>query len=128
MNTIALVTVAAGGAGAVLRYLVSLWLARPRVEPGARFPWTVLVVNAVGSALGGAVLALADHGLSEQAQLVLLSGVCGGLTTFSTFSVETVQLVREGQAGRACVSVCANVLVGFAACALTFAAFGGSLG
>lgn len=123
MNTVALVTVAAGGCGAVLRYLVSQWLSRPRDERGARFPWAVLTVNVAGSALGGAVLALASQGLPAEAQLVLLSGVCGGLTTFSTFSVETVQLVREGRAGRACVSVVANVIVGFAACALTYWAF-----
>lgn len=125
MSLVVLVTVAAGGGGAVLRYLVSLWFARSRDagEPGTRFPWAVLVINAVGSALGGAVLALAEHGLSAEAQLVLLSGVCGGLTTFSTFSVETVQLATTRRWRFAALSVAANVIVGFVTCALSYQLF-----
>lgn len=126
MIGVALVTVAAGGCGAALRYLVSVWFARSRDargSKGAGFPWAVFAVNVAGSALGGAVLALADHALSPEAQFVLLSGVCGGLTTFSTFSVETVQLVHKGRWGRASVSVAANVIVSFGACALSYQLF-----
>lgn len=117
--------VIAGGGAAVVRYLVSLWFARPHVsgEPPA-FPWAVLVVNVVGSGLGGAVLALAAHAsLSPETQFVLLSGVCGGLTTFSTFSVETIQLVHEGRWRRAALSVAANLLLGLGACVLGYALF-----
>lgn len=119
--TVALVavTVAAGGVAAVIRYLVAVSLAR--VSDVENFPWAVLAVNVVGSAIGGVVLGLAQHaGVSAELQLVLLTGVCGGLTTFSTFSVETIQLVSSGRWRAASLSVGANLALGFGACALGF--------
>lgn len=111
---VALVTVAAGGLAAVIRYLVSVALARPSDAEG--FPWAVLVVNVVGSAIGGVVLGLAQHAaVPADLQLILLSGVCGGLTTFSTFSVETVQLARAGRWRAASLSVGANLALGIGA-------------
>lgn len=147
---LALVTVGAGGLGAVIRYLVSLGLARvsdsrvsdsresdarasdasasgSRVSDASasdaeRFPWAVLVVNVAGSAIGGVVLGLAQHaGIPADLQLVILTGLCGGLTTFSTFSVETVQLARAGRWRAATLSVGANLLLGLGACAIGFA-------
>lgn len=103
--------VAAGAAGAVLRYLLSRALAGRDGLPVA-----VLVVNVVGSGVGGAVLGLAQAGvLSGDIRLILLGGLCGGLTTFSTFSVETIQLVHEGRSRAAALSVALNLLVGVAA-------------
>lgn len=96
-----IVTLLAGAVGAVARFLVTRAFA-------ARPVWAVLVVNVVGSAIGGALLALA----SGDARLILLTGFCGGLTTFSTFGVETVQLVLEGKARVAVVSVLANLVLG----------------
>lgn len=119
--TVALVavTVAAGGVAAVIRYLVAVSLAR--VSDVENFPWAVLAVNVVGSAIGGVVLGLAQHaGVSAELQLVLLTGVCGGLTTFSTFSVETIQLVSSGRWRAASLSVGANLALGLGACALGF--------
>ena len=116
---VALVTVAAGGLAAVIRYLVSVALARSSDAEG--FPWAVLAVNVVGSAIGGVVLGLAQHAaMPADLQLILLTGVCGGLTTFSTFSVETVQLARAGRWRAASLSVGANLALGLAACALGF--------
>jgi CrcB protein len=109
---------AAGAGGALLRYLVSVLAARRAAARGdaTPFPWAVLVVNVVGSAIGGAVLGLAQvGGVSADARLILLSGLCGGLTTFSTFGVETVQLVIDGRARAALVSVSANLVLGLAA-------------
>lgn len=103
----------AGAIGAVARYGVSRALAS---RPG--FPWAVLVVNVVGSALGGVVLGLAEAGgLSAEWRLILLTGFCGGLTTFSTFSVESVQLLLEGRARVAVGSVAANLVLGVGAAA-----------
>lgn len=109
---------AAGAGGALLRYLVSVLAARRAAARGdaTPFPWAVLVVNVVGSAIGGAVLGLAQvGGVSADARLILLSGLCGGLTTFSTFGVETVQIVIDGRARAALVSVSANLVLGLAA-------------
>ena len=99
--------VAAGAIASVLRYLVT------RVT---RAPWGVLVVNVVGSAIGGVVLGLAQHGaMSADLRLILLGGFCGGLTTFSTWSVESIQLVREGKWRTAALSVGTNLVLGIAA-------------
>ena len=87
------VAVAAGGVvGATVR-----WATLTSWEP-AGFPWPVFVVNMVGSVLLGVLLA--EEAL-RSARGVLLHdagaiGFCGGLTTFSTFSVEAVDLIRDG--------------------------------
>ena len=98
----------AGGLGAVLRYLCSLWLPRP---------WGVLTVNVVGSFVAG----LAVAALSGEWQLVVLTGFCGGLTTFSTFSVETVESALAGAWRRAALSVALNLVLGIGAAALGYA-------
>ena len=113
-----LAVLVAGAIGAVLRYLASRLAAR---RPG--FPWAVLVVNVVGSATAGVVVALATYaGLSGDLRLILVTGFCGGLTTFSTFSVETVQLVQSGRARTAFASVTANLVLGVGAAALAYLA------
>ena len=113
---VALITVAAGAVGAVIRYLVS------RAAPGHdRFPWPVLVVNVVGSAIGGVVVGLATTGgVSSDIRLILVSGLCSGLTTFSTWSVETVQLVQDGRWRIAAASATANLVLGLGAAALGY--------
>ena len=113
---VALITVAAGAVGAMIRYLIS------RAVPGHdRFPWAVLVVNVVGSAIGGVVVGLATSGgVSSDIRLILVSGLCGGLTTFSTWSVETIQLVQAGRWRVAAASVIANLVLGSGAAALGY--------
>lgn len=107
--TAVLVTIAAGIVGAVIRFLVARAF-------GTRAVWAVLVVNVVGSAIGGAVLALA----SGDVRLILLTGFCGGLTTFSTFGVETIQLVLGGKARTALLSVLANLVLGIGGATVVF--------
>ncbi len=88
------VTLVAGATGALLRYGVSAAFARMP----ARLPWAVLIVNVVGSLVGGIVLGLVQAGvISHDLRLILLTGFAGGLTTFSTLSVETIQLVMIGR-------------------------------
>ena len=112
-----LATVGVGGAASVVRYLVSrLWPVRP-----GRLPRGVLVVNVAGSALGGAVLGLAERALvSPELSLVLLAGVCGGLTTFSTWTVETLDLFGNGRWRAALLNVALNLGLGLACCALAY--------
>jgi CrcB protein len=104
----ALVAIVAGGVASVVRYSISLVFAR-------RGPlrWAVLIVNVVGSALGGAVLGLAQSGaISADLRLVVLGGVAGGLTTFSTWSVETIDLALAGKWRSAALNVGLNLLIG----------------
>lgn len=113
---LAVVVVVSGGLAAVLRYGVSTFVAsRSPSSRLRRFPWAVLLVNALGSALAGCAAGLAATSvLSADARLVLVTGVAGGLTTFSTFSVETVDLVRRGGWRTAVASCALNLTVGLA--------------
>lgn len=106
-----LLVVAAGAVGALLRYGTTLLAAR---RP-TRVPWAVLLVNVAGSLIAG-VAAAAPVGADVRAIVVV--GFAGGLTTFSTLSVETIQLVLERRTGIAAASVSANVVVGIAAAGL----------
>lgn len=115
----------AGSVGALLRYGTSLAFARARHRLGTasrrRFPSAVLVVNAVGSAIGGLLLGLAVRSdISADVFLILLTGLCGGLTTFSTWSVESIQLALEGRGRGALLNVGLNLVAGGAAATLCY--------
>lgn len=85
----------AGGAGAVARFVVDGTL---RARWATPFPWATLVVNVSGSLLLGFVVGRVLFGGTPQLwRTVLGTGFCGGYTTFSTTSFETVRLVREGR-------------------------------
>ena len=105
--------VAAGGAvGAAARHAVGLALARPG------FPVAVLAANVAGSfAMGALVIWLARRGLDGWRPF-LLSGVLGGFTTFSAFSLETVTLMERGQAWQAAAYVALSVGLAVGALAL----------
>ena len=105
-----------GALAAAARYLVT------RLFGNSRFPWAVLVVNVVASGIGGAVLALSARAeISSDVRLIVLTGLCGGLSTFSTLSVETIQLVLEGKTAVAVRSVLANLALGVGAAAAAYA-------
>ncbi|WP_018157686.1 fluoride efflux transporter CrcB [Demetria terragena] len=86
--------VAIGGAlGAAMRYLIDVLVQERNRGP---FPRGTLVVNVMGTFVLGLVLGLAEAGsLGSGAVALLGSGVCGALTTYSTFSVDTVRLLEE---------------------------------
>ena len=101
----------AGALGALARYAIALAFIR-----ATRFPRAVLVVNVTGSLLGGAVLALADRGIvAADLHLVLLTGIAGGLTTFSTWSVETLQFALSGRWRTAVANLTLNLVLGLGA-------------
>jgi CrcB protein len=105
----------AGAVGAPLRYMVDTLISR-RLE-GA-FPLGTLLVNVSGSFVLGLLSGLAIyHGLPGTPKLVLGTGLVGAYTTFSTFSLETVTLVEEGESRLAAGNVVANGLAGAAAAA-----------
>ncbi len=109
----AYVWVAVGGAlGSMARYAVSLGAAR---WLGAEFPWGTLLVNVVGSFAIGLLAALvAADGrplLGADARAFVLVGVLGGFTTFSSFSLETLQLARADALGAATLNVLLSVVL-----------------
>jgi CrcB protein len=105
------VWVAAGGAvGSVLRYWVGL--AVSYLVAGA-FPWGTLLINVVGSFVIGAFAALVgSEGRYEgnnMLRLLVMVGLCGGFTTFSSFSLQTLLLLRAGDIWAAFANVVASV-------------------
>jgi CrcB protein len=117
--------VASGGAvGSALRYTVSgvaqRWFVAGAASGAgsvASFPAGTLVVNVTGSLLIGLVAGLAESRslLTAEARLLLGTGVLGGYTTFSAFSLETLLLLRAGHTTTALTSVALQVMLGVAA-------------
>lgn len=112
-----LLLVAFGGAlGATLRYLVAL-VATALLGPG--FPAGTLFVNALGGLILGVLVQLgAQAEISPALKLALGTGFCGALTTFSTFSTETVKLAEVGATGLAAANVGLNLALGIGGAAL----------
>jgi len=105
------VLVGIGGAvGSVARYAIVLAFAD--LAP-TTFPLGTVLVNITGSALIGALAGLAStrHALNPQLAQFLMVGVCGGYTTFSSFSLQTFELLRLGRPIQAMVNVTVSVLI-----------------
>lgn len=101
--------VALGGAlGASLRFLFGVGLLR--LVGITALPLPILVVNIIGSFLMGIfVVAAAQRGLTPLSPFVM-TGLLGGFTTFSAFSLEAVTLIERGQIGTAAIYICASVV------------------
>jgi len=113
---ITLLQVALGGAiGAVARFLVVTGTARAF---GTGFPMGTLAVNVAGSLAIGVLAAvlLWPKGASPAAPF-LITGVLGGFTTFSAFSLDALRLVEDGRIGTAALYVVLSVVLSLAACA-----------
>ena len=106
--------VAAGGAvGATLRYALGLGIAR--ATGPSDFPLAILAANVIGSLLMGLfVAAAARHGLTHLSPLVA-TGLIGGFTTFSSFSLETVTLWERGALGQAAAYVALSICLSIGA-------------
>jgi fluoride exporter len=117
-----LVYVALGSAlGGASRYLLGGLIQRLL---DTTFPAGTLVINVSGSLLLGAILryAVDTPTLSPEIRALLTVGFCGGYTTFSTFSYETVALFEDGEWAKAVAYVAASVLLSLIATFLGFAA------
>jgi CrcB protein len=107
--------VALGGAvGSVARYALSTFVLR---VTGTLFPLGTFVVNAVGCLCFGAVVGAAEQRvtLSPDARALILVGILGGFTTFSSYVFESAGLIRDGQIASAIVNVAGQVVAGLAA-------------
>jgi CrcB protein len=103
--------IAAGGAlGALLRYWTSTAV---HGRLGQAFPWGTLTVNVLGSLLMGFLYIWLLERLTAGPAMraFLMIGMLGAFTTFSTFSVETLNLVESGHLGKAAVNILASVII-----------------
>jgi CrcB protein len=102
--------VALGGAvGSVARYLVGVAV---QGRSGLEFPVGTVLINVTGSLLLGFLIryALATPAITPEVRALLATGLCGGYTTFSTFSYETVALIEDGDWRRAALYVGLSVV------------------
>ena len=109
-----------GFVGSVLRYLVSLL----PIKPTNGFPLGTLVINVAGSFAIGLITALSikSGDISPRWILFMKAGICGGFTTFSTFSLEAGHLLQNGKVWLGCLYIVASVLLGVGAFFLAQAA------
>jgi CrcB protein len=110
---------AAGGAS---RFALSNFIQQ---RSGA-FPLGTLLINITGSLLLGFLMryALGSTSVSAETRALLTTGFCGGYTTFSTFSYETIKLIEDGDYRRATIYVVASVVVSLVATVLGMMAAG----
>jgi CrcB protein len=119
MDFISCVIVMLGGAlGTLARYVLSV-LASPISR---ELPWGTIIINISGSFLiglfGSLTLAVGRFPVSENVRLFVMVGLCGGFTTFSSFSLQTLDLMRTGAFGKAATNVVMSVVI----CVLAVAA------
>lgn len=91
----------AGGLGAVIRFLLSAWI--------GKLPWGILAANILASFVVGLVLRSADTNGFIAA--VVVTGLCGGLSTFSTFSAQTVEYFKAKQVWRGVANFALNFVL-----------------
>lgn len=112
MTPLSCLAVMLGGAiGSLARYAVGVWAA----PISQQMPWATIIINVAGSFVIAffATLTLA-HGrfpASDNARLFVMVGFCGGFTTFSSFSLQTLDLLRGGAPGRAAVNIVGSVVL-----------------
>lgn len=108
--------IALGGAlGSVARHAMGLWLRA--LAPG--WPWGTVLVNVLGSlAIGILFASMLTRPIPDAVRLGLVTGLLGGFTTFSAFSLDALNLIRDQGLGSALVYVLGSVLAGLGACAL----------
>ena len=107
-----------GAVGTLARYALSV----AALPISRQLPWGTIIINVTGCALIGffGTLTLADgrYPVSENMRLFVMTGVCGGYTTFSAFSLQTLDLTRTGALGRAITNVVLSVALCIAAVGL----------
>jgi CrcB protein len=97
-----------GGLGSALRYLLSIGLNRYGI-----LPWGTILANLLATLILGVVVFYFGEKLGRQSTglfVLLTIGFCGGFSTFSTFSMEVFQLMRDGQFGYAIANVAISII------------------
>jgi CrcB protein len=113
----AYLAVAVGGAlGSVLRYAIA------KALPATTFPWATFLVNLTGAFVIGILAGWAtrEGGLSDTGWLLLATGFCGGFTTFSTFALENILLLRGGDLAIALSYTAGSLILGLLLCGMGY--------
>jgi CrcB protein len=110
MKTILLIGLG-GGIGSIMRYLTSMLVAK---QVSSVFPWATFVVNIIGCLVAGIILGVLERQqvLNSDLKFLLITGFCGGYTTFSAFSVENIQLLQSGHSLIALLYISISILLG----------------
>jgi CrcB protein len=105
-----------GGIGSMIRYAASL-LMNTKL-----FPYATFSVNIIGSFIIGLVFALSikEMGITNNWKLFLSTGICGGFTTFSAFSLENMGLLQSGKIGLAFIYIALSIIMCIVACYLGY--------
>jgi len=107
----ALLIVGAGSfVGGMLRYGISKWV---QIKLLTTYPFGTFTVNIVGCLIIGLVMGMSErYNISSEWRLLLVTGFCGGFTTFSAFSIETMALLRDAQYLPAFLYIAGSVIIG----------------
>jgi fluoride exporter len=112
LKTVTLVGIG-GAIGSILRYLASTGIQNKFLSS---FPYGTMCVNISGCFLIGIIYALATRGnVSPEWRFFLATGICGGYTTFSTFSIESIELLRDGEIFYATTYIASSLVLGLLA-------------
>ncbi len=115
-----------GGLGSMLRYSIGQWVPN-KVGLGGGFPWGTLLANVLATAaLGWGLAYLGRELLTDRQRLLLLTGFCGGFSTFSTFSAELWQLWVAGHPFTAGLYLFLSILASIAALLVAYQLGGGN--
>jgi CrcB protein len=115
--------VAIGGAlGSIARYWMAIGVAR---LTGPAFPWGTILINILGSFVIGLFAAATAPGTGRMAvptdfRTFVMVGICGGFTTFSSFSLQTLELIRQNQMPQAAANILLSVFLCLAAVGLGY--------
>lgn len=100
-----------GGLGSVLRYGISKYYSE--LQPASVFPWATMTSNIISCFIAGLVFALlSKQTISQEYKWLLIVGFCGGFSTFSAFSYETLNMVQQHQWIEALMYTLASIFLG----------------
>lgn len=113
-----LIVMIGGAIGTLSRYAISVWA----LPVSSQLPWGTIIINVTGSFIigffGTLTLAHGRYPVSEEVRLFVMIGLCGGYTTFSSFSLQTLDLLRAGSVTRAAINILLSVILCVSAVAI----------
>lgn len=111
-----------GGIGSVVRYLLSYLLTKNNTT---QFPWATFIANALGCLMIGLLFGYIQKNnlQNETLKLLLITGFCGGFTTFSTFSLENIQFIQNQNYNFALLYTISSIFIGFLGVLIGFKLF-----